>query len=70
MVPPVPLDMLFCLSAPMEVEILGYSNSNDKLLINIGLPGQSHFEENIGSVYMLRVSCKGLFVNSERDGGQ
>jgi hypothetical protein len=54
----------------MEVEILGYSNSNDKLLINIGLPGQSHFEENIGSVYMLRVSCKGLFVNSERDGGQ
>ena len=62
--------MLFCLLAPMEVEILGYSNCNNKLLINIGLLGQSHLKGNMGSVYILRVSRKGLVVNSEREGGQ
>lgn len=44
---------------PYGSRVFGYSNSNNKLLINIGLLGQSHFKEDTG-----------LFVNSERDGGQ
>lgn len=60
----------------IKVNILTYTlgikhwelNSNFK--INIGLPGQSHLKENIGFVYMLRMSCKGMFVFSGRDGEQ